>query len=132
MKRRHKRLLIIVVSFCAVGLVLLFILSELRRNISFFYTTSELLSGPHRNPNAPVRVGGMVIKGSVVRDASGVVSFDLTDLNTELKVIYSGVLPPLFGEGVGAVAKGRLLDGKFVADEVLAKHDEKYMPKKYK
>ncbi|MFV9870826.1 MAG: cytochrome c maturation protein CcmE [Anaplasma ovis] len=130
MKRKHKRLLFVLTSFCVVGCALLFILSELRESISFFYTTSELLSGSHGKSNLPVRVGGMVVKGSVTRNTDGI-SFDLTDFNTELNVVYSGMLPPLFGEGVGAVVKGRLLHGKFVADEVLAKHDEKYMPKKY-
>ena len=130
MRRKHKRLLFVLASFCAAGCTLLFVLSELRESISFFYTTSELLSGSHRKSNLPVRVGGMVVKGSIARSANGM-SFDLTDLNTKLNVVYSGMLPPLFGEGVGAVVKGRLLHGKFVADEVLAKHDEKYMPKKY-
>ncbi|KAB0453360.1 cytochrome c maturation protein CcmE [Anaplasma marginale] len=130
MKRKHKRLLFVLASFCAAGCALLFILSELRESVSFFYTTSELLSGPQRESNLPVRVGGMVVKGSVARSTDSI-SFNLTDFKTELNVVYSGMLPPLFGEGVGAVVKGRLLHGKFVADEVLAKHDEKYMPKKY-
>ncbi|KJV64161.1 ccmE family protein [Anaplasma phagocytophilum str. ApMUC09] len=72
----------------------------------------------------------MIVKGSIVRHGDSV-TFSITDLETELEVTYRGVLPPMFGEDVGAIAKGRFVDGVFIAEELLAKHDEKYMPKKY-
>ncbi|MGN7661041.1 MAG: cytochrome c maturation protein CcmE [Anaplasma sp.] len=127
MKRKYKRALFVAASFCVMGCVLSFVLFELRKSISFFCTTSELLSGHHKG--SLVRVGGMVTAGSVSRSTDSV-SFDITDFKTNVRVVYSGILPPLFSEGTGAIAKGRLVDGKFIAEEVLAKHDEKYMPKR--
>ncbi|MGN7678322.1 MAG: cytochrome c maturation protein CcmE [Anaplasma sp.] len=127
MKKKYKRALFVAASFFAIGCVLSFILFELRESISFFYTTSELLSNAHKE--STVRVGGMVVAGSVARGTDGV-AFDITDFKTNVRVVYSGILPPLFSEGTGAIAKGKLVDGQFVAEEILAKHDEKYMPKR--
>ncbi|MEH0831752.1 cytochrome c maturation protein CcmE [Anaplasma bovis] len=128
MKRKHRRTLFVVVLFLAIGCIFSLVFFELSKNMSFFYTTSELLSGPKRATGAPIRVGGIVVTGSVVRDAE-TVAFEITDLKTSLRVVYSGILPPLFREGVGAVVKGTLKDKTFVAEELLAKHDERYMPK---
>jgi cytochrome c-type biogenesis protein CcmE len=99
-----------------------------RDNVSFYYDPTQVATG-----QAPIhkrfRVGGMVVKGSVARKPGDLeVHFVLTDFAHEVPVEYSGVLPDLFREGQGIIAKGTLKDGTFVADEVLAKHDEKYMP----
>ena len=95
----------------------------------FFVDISDVNDGKYP-ANRNFRVGGLVVEGSVERETGSLeIQFDLTDLNTELTVIYSGILPDLFREGQGIVAHGRLdTEGRFLADEVLAKHDEKYMP----
>ena len=113
-----------------MGFVLAFVFLELRRSISFFRTTTELLVDSTVLPRYPVRVGGMVVKDSI-KYHDGFVTFSITDFNTDLQVIYYGILPPLFSENMGAIAKGTLRDGVFLAEELLAKHDETYMPKKY-
>jgi cytochrome c-type biogenesis protein CcmE len=106
-----------------------FALNSLNQSIMFFLTPSEVLAG-----DAPAdrlfRVGGMVVKGSVSRPGDGLtVQFDLTDNEKQVTVRYTGILPDLFREGQGIIANGRLDgDGRFVAEEVLAKHDENYMP----
>ncbi|QJC27493.1 cytochrome c-type biogenesis protein CcmE [Anaplasma platys] len=130
MKRKHKRFLFAAIAFSAIGCVSTFVLLELKKNASFFCTTTELLSKAGDELRGPVRVGGMIIKGSI-EHADDAVTFTITDFKTDLQVKYAGVLPPLFGEDMGAIAKGRLSGGIFEADELLAKHDERYMPKKY-
>jgi cytochrome c-type biogenesis protein CcmE len=129
MKPRHKRLAVIVVSVVGLTVASLFVLNAFRSNLVFFYTPTEVLAGK-APPDRLFRVGGMVEKGSVQRSPDGFkVSFVVTDLNQRLPVHYEGQLPDLFREGQGVVAQGRLGDGKsFVAKEVLAKHDENYMP----
>ncbi|WP_211907416.1 cytochrome c maturation protein CcmE [Pikeienuella piscinae] len=93
--------------------------------IAFFVTPTELAAAP-RGPDERLRIGGMVVEGSLQK---GVVNhFRLTDFETEVEVRFEGVLPDLIKPGQGAVADGRMVDGVFVASEVLAKHDEKYMP----
>ncbi|SCV61504.1 Cytochrome c-type biogenesis protein CcmE [Anaplasma phagocytophilum] len=130
MRRKHKRILFVAVSFIALGCVSAFVLFELSKSISFFCTPTELVADPVKSSRYPIRVGGMIVKGSIVRHGDSV-TFSITDLETELEVTYRGVLPPMFGEDVGAIVKGRFVDGVFIAEELLAKHDEKYMPKKY-
>jgi cytochrome c-type biogenesis protein CcmE len=105
-----------------------FALTAMRENVMFFFDPSQVASGA-----APAgerfRLGGMVSEGSVKRAPGSLeVNFTVTDFKHTVPVIYSGVLPDLFREGQGVVAHGRLKDGVFVADEVLAKHDENYMP----
>src|SRR5581483_4008324 len=107
----------------------LFVLNAFRSNLVFFYSPTEVLDG--KAPlDRPIRIGGLVEKGSVKRSADGLkVDFIVTDLNKRLPVHYEGALPDLFREGQGVVAQGRLASGQqFVAKEVLAKHDENYMP----
>lgn len=129
MKPRHKRLAVIVVAVVGLTVASLFVLNAFRSNLVFFYSPTEVLAGkaPH---DRPFRIGGMVEKGSVQRSPDGMkVTFVVTDLNQRLPVQYEGALPDLFREGQGVVAQGRLGDGKsFIAKEVLAKHDENYMP----
>ena len=99
-----------------------------RDTIVFFFSPTELMAQPHR-PDQLLRVGGLVVDGSLKRGESETASFEVTDGNGVVPVTYTGVLPDLFAEGQGVVAEGHLIDGVFVATEVLAKHDENYMPK---
>jgi cytochrome c-type biogenesis protein CcmE len=127
MKPRHKRIALIVGGLAALGVAAAFVLNALDSNIAFFITPSEVAAG-----KAPLgktfRIGGMVKEGSLQRD-NLTVSFVITDTARDVKVIYTGILPDLFKEGKGAVAQGRMNpDGTFTATEVLAKHDENYMP----
>ena len=127
MKPRHKRAAIIVGALLAIGLAAALILNALNSNIALYVTPSEVAAG-----NAPkdqaFRIGGMVKDGSVKRDGL-TVNFVITDMVKDIPVAYTGILPDLFKEGKGAVIQGRLeSNGKFVASEVLAKHDENYMP----
>ncbi len=127
MKPRHKRAAIIVGALLAIGLAAVLILNALNSNIALYVTPSEVAAG-----NAPkdqaFRIGGMVKDGSVKRDGL-TVNFVITDMAKDIPVAYTGILPDLFKEGKGAVIQGRLeSNGKFVASEVLAKHDENYMP----
>lgn len=131
MKTRHKRLAIIVVGVVGLTVAGLFVLNAFRSNLVFFYSPTEVLEGKvAMAPGQTIRIGGLVEKGSVQRSADGLkVDFIVTDLNRKLPVHYEGILPDLFREGQGVVTQGRVQDGnRFVASEVLAKHDEKYMP----
>ncbi|MEK9134270.1 MAG: cytochrome c maturation protein CcmE [Pseudomonadota bacterium] len=129
MKTRHKRLAIIVTGVVGLTVAGLFVLNAFRSNLVFFYSPTEVLEGKVAT-NKTIRIGGLVEKGSVQRSPDGLkVDFVVTDLNKKLPVHYEGILPDLFREGQGVVTQGRLQpDNTFVASEVLAKHDEKYMP----
>lgn len=126
---RKKRLTIVLFLLVGLSVAVALTTYALRQNINLFYDPSQILAG-----EAPVevriRAGGMVEEGSVMRDpASLKVEFRVTDFNASVPVEYVGILPDLFAEGQGIVAMGRLNnEGRFVADQVLAKHDENYMP----
>ena len=128
MKPRYKRLLVIVGGLASLGSGGALVLNALSSNVAFFFTPSQVAVGeaPH---NRTFRVGGMVRQGSLRRDQM-TVDFVITDTAKDVPVSYTGILPDLFKEGKGAVVQGRLAaDGRrFVATEVLAKHDENYMP----
>ena len=127
--KRKQRLMLIGLMVVGVGVAAGFALKAFNENLMYFYTPSKVVAG-----EAPaghlIRVGGLVTNGSVKRQADGLtVTFDLTDNAETITVQYTGILPDLFREGQGIVAHGRLQsDRMFVADEVLAKHDENYMP----
>ena len=127
MKPRHKRALIIVGALATLAIAAVLILNALNSNIALYVTPSEVAAG--KAPKGQTfRIGGMVKDGSLKRDEL-VVHFIITDLVKEIPVSYKGILPDLFKEGKGAVVQGKLnADGQFVASEVLAKHDENYMP----
>ena len=127
MKPRHKRAAIIVGALIAISIAAVLILNALNSNIALYVTPSEVAAG--KSPAGQVfRIGGMVKDGSVKRDGL-TVNFVITDMVKDIPVAYTGILPDLFKEGKGAVIQGRLdPGGKFVASEVLAKHDENYMP----
>jgi cytochrome c-type biogenesis protein CcmE len=126
-KPRHKRAAIIVGALIAISIAAVLILNALNSNIALYVTPSEVAAG--KSPAGQVfRIGGMVKDGSVKRDGL-TVNFVITDMVKDIPVSYTGILPDLFKEGKGAVIQGRLdPSGKFVASEVLAKHDENYMP----
>ncbi|TPQ29889.1 cytochrome c maturation protein CcmE [Methylomonas koyamae] len=126
---RKQRLLLILLMLAGLGLAAFFALKAFNENLMYFFSTSDVVAGKAPN-NAVFRLGGMVVKGSVQRpNADLLVRFKLSDFSQEVAVEYSGILPDLFREGQGIVAKGRLDNrGVFVAEEVLAKHDENYMP----
>src|SRR3990167_7188222 len=127
MKPRHKRAAFIAGGLAAVGLAAYFVLNAFESNLVFFFTPSQIVSG-EAPKNRTFRVGGMVKEGTVKRD-NLTVAFVVTDTAKEVLVSYTGILPDLFREGKGVVAQGKLgADGHFTATEVLAKHDENYMP----
>jgi cytochrome c-type biogenesis protein CcmE len=128
-KPRHKRAAAIVLGVVALGVVAALVLGAFKQNLVFFFTPTEIAE--HKAPQGRTfRIGGMVEKGSVKRQADGVtVQFTVTDTAKSIPVTFRGSLPDLFREGKGVVAQGQLgTDGVFRASEVLAKHDENYMP----
>ena len=127
MKPRHKRIALIVGGLATLGIASALVLSAFQSNLVFFYTPTQIAAGEAPKERA-FRVGGLVKSGSLQRD--GITAhFIVTDTAKEVPVAYTGILPDLFREGKGVVAQGKLgADGKFVASEVLAKHDENYMP----
>ena len=127
MKPRHKRAAIIVGALIAICIAAVLILNALNSNIALYVTPSEVAAG--KSPAGQVfRIGGMVKDGSIKREGL-TVNFVITDMVKDIPVAYTGILPDLFKEGKGAVIQGRLdPSGQFVASEVLAKHDENYMP----
>lgn len=126
---RKQRLFLIILMLIGLGLAATFALKAFNENLMYFFSTSDVVAGKAPN-NTVFRLGGMVVKGSVERpNADLLVRFKLSDFEKDVMVEYSGILPDLFREGQGIVAKGRLNErGVFVAEEVLAKHDENYMP----
>ena len=126
MKTRHKRLAIAAVVVVVIAGAAALILNAFQSNLVFFFSPSQIAS-----KEAPVgrtfRLGGLVVKGSVKRDGVAV-DFLVTDTAQTVPVHFEGILPDLFKEGKGVVAQGKLQDGVFLAKEVLAKHDENYMP----
>jgi cytochrome c-type biogenesis protein CcmE len=130
MKGLKKQRRIQVVALAAVALTISAVLVgyAMRDGINFFRTPTQVVENPP-SPTEVFRIGGLVEVGSLVRGQGAEVTFRVTDTNASVPVSYTGVLPDLFGEGEGAVALGSLIDGVFVAREVLARHDETYMPK---
>ncbi len=127
MKPRHKKAALIIGVLSAVGVGTALVLNAFNSNLVFFYTPTQIAS-KEAPQGRTFRVGGMVVTGSVLRDGL-TVRFNVTDTAKVVPVRYQGVLPDLFKEGKGVVAQGQLgPDGVFVAREVLAKHDENYMP----
>lgn len=129
MKRRHKRLGFIVAGLAGLAIAAALVLSAFQENLVFFFSPSQVVA-----KEAPLgrtfRVGGLVQEGTVQRESDGLtVRFVVTDTAQSIPVVYKGILPDLFKEGKGCVAQGKIgPDGVFYADQVLAKHDENYMP----
>ena len=129
MKPRHKRIALIAGALAALGIAATLILNAFQSNLVFFFTPSQVMAREVPQGKS-FRIGGMVEEGSLKRQPDGVtVRFMVTDTVKSVPVAYKGILPDLFREGKGVVAQGKLdADGVFAAAEVLAKHDENYMP----
>lgn len=129
MKTRHKRIALIVGGLAILGLVVALVLNAFQSNLVFFFSPTQVVAGEAPKGKS-FRVGGLVKAGTIMREADGVtLRFVMTDIENDMIVAYKGILPDLFREGKGAVAQGKFgNDGVFVASEVLAKHDENYMP----
>lgn len=129
MKNRHQKLAIIFLALIVIAAVVALVLNALNSNIALYISPSDVKAGKYPDDKI-FRIGGLVKENSLQRQADGVsVSFIVTDMNNEVKVLYKGILPDLFSEGKGVVAQGKIDSEKnFVAQEVLAKHDENYMP----
>lgn len=128
MTARQTRLAWLVAGLIVLGVMAFFMVNALRDNMVFFHTPTEIRTGKVESGRY-VRIGGLVAPGSVRRQADGVtVNFEITDNGMNVPVAYKGMLPDLFQEGKGAVAQGHWNGELFSADEVLAKHDENYMP----
>jgi len=130
---RRQRLILIALMVIGIGAAVGFALKSFNENLMYFFSTTDVMAGK-ATKDTLFRLGGMVVKGSVQRPGDGLtVHFKLTDFSKEVAVEYTGILPDLFREGQGIVANGRLDSrGVFVAEEVLAKHDENYMPPEVK
>jgi cytochrome c-type biogenesis protein CcmE len=128
MTPRRKRAAWIIGALIALALVTFFVVNAFRQNLVFFYTPTQIAAGEAPQGRA-FRIGGMVVEKSLVRAQDGVtIQFAVTDTDKTIPVQYRGILPDLFKEGKGVVAEGRWENGVFTASEVLAKHDENYMP----
>ena len=129
MKRRHKRIAFILVGLAGLGVAAYLVANAFRNNLVFFFSPTQVVA-KEAPVNRTFRVGGLVQEGSIKRDSDGLtVRFIVTDTAANVPVVYKGILPDLFKEGRGCVAQGKIgADGVFQADQVLAKHDENYMP----
>jgi cytochrome c-type biogenesis protein CcmE len=128
MKARHKRFGFLIVGLAVLGIAAFLVFRALDSNLSYFYSASEVV-GNQAPANRVFRLGGMVVDGSLKRGDGLTVHFAVTDNASKVNVQYTGILPDLFAEGQGMIAQGKLnSEGVFIADEVLAKHDETYMP----
>ena len=126
--KKQRRIQVIVITIIALVLSTVLIGYAMRDGINFFRSPSEVLQ-QRPDKNETFRIGGLVQEGSLVRGSGAVINFIVTDGNNSVLVEYSGILPDLFAEGQGMIATGNFVDGKFIASEILAKHDENYMPK---
>jgi len=127
-KKVKSRILFLVLLLLLATVVIFFILKSLEENIVYFFSPSEIYDKPNISLNEKIRIGGLVKEDSIIKDQTSI-KFIITDLKKEIIVSYSGAVPNLFSEGKGVIAEGELKDKKyFVADEILAKHDENYMP----
>ncbi|MDA9806996.1 cytochrome c maturation protein CcmE [Alphaproteobacteria bacterium] len=129
MNPKYRRLFIIILIVFTIALATQLVLIALRDNIIYFFTPNELKIkyGDNENIKRKIRVGGLVLENSVVKN-NDIVNFTITDNKNEILVVFNGQLPDLFREGQGIVAEGNFKDNKLIATQVLAKHDENYMP----
>mgnify|MGYP003668338782 CR=1 FL=1 len=130
MTRKRRRLTVVLLGALLLGTAGALVMTAFEDNIVFFHSPTDIAERPELGADRRLRVGGLVKEGSLRKQADGLtVAFSVTDLSNEIQVAYTGILPDLFREGQGVVVEGRLQpDGSFRADEVLAKHDENYMP----
>ena len=127
-KKVKPRINFLVILLALTTLALFFVFKSLEENIVYFFSPSEIYSKPNISKTETIRIGGLVKEGSFFKE-NNTIKFIITDLKNEIIVTYTGITPNLFSEGKGVVAEGKLKDKKyFVADKILAKHDENYMP----
>ena len=127
-KKARSRIVVLTFFLVSAIVVVFLVLKSLEENVVYFFSPTEIYNKENISFNKKIRVGGLVKEGSITNNQTSV-NFIVTDLNNEIIVSYSGSLPNLFSEGKGVVAEGKLKDKKyFIADKILAKHDENYMP----
>ena len=127
-KKARSRIVVLTFLLVSAIVVVFVVLKSLEENVVYFFSPTEIYNKENISFNKKIRVGGLVKKGSITNNQTSV-NFIVTDLNNEIIVSYSGSLPNLFSEGKGVVVEGKLKDKKyFIADKILAKHDENYMP----
>ncbi|GGE28128.1 cytochrome c-type biogenesis protein CcmE [Primorskyibacter flagellatus] len=126
--KKKRRIQVIVLAFVALALATGLIGYAMRDGINFFRSPTQVTEAPPP-PTEVFRLGGLVVAGSLERGQGESVRFSVTDNNAEVPVVFTGILPDLFAENQGMIGTGRLVDGIFEASEILAKHDESYMPK---
>ena len=129
MNPKHRRLFITIIIVLTLGLATKLILMALKDNIVYFYTPNDLIEkfGDTQNIQNKIRIGGLVLESSIKKEGEKTI-FMITDRKKEVRVVFDGPLPDLFREGQGIVAEGMFQNNNFIASEVLAKHDENYMP----
>ena len=131
-KKAKSRIYILILSLISIAIIIFFILRSLEENVVYFFSPTEIYNKSDISFGKKIRLGGLVKAGSTSKKET-TINFIITDLKNEIFVSYSGLLPNLFSEGKGVVAEGKLRDKKyFVADKILAKHDENYMPPEVK
>ena len=133
--RKKQRVMLLVLGGVALAMSTILVSLAMRDSIVFFFGPSELLAkqaAGEITPKRRLRVGGMVVEGSLIRGEGETIRFDVTDFEETVQVTFTGIPPSLFKEGEGVVAEGSYANGLFVASEVLAKHDEKYVPREVK
>ena len=127
-KKVKSRIFFLCISLIIIGLIFFIILKSLEENVVYFFSPTEIYNKSDISLSKRLRVGGLVKEGSIKREKEGI-NFIITDLKNEIVVSYKGLVPNLFSQGKGVVAEGILNDKKyFIADKILAKHDENYMP----
>ena len=127
-KKVKSRMVFLIFSFLFLALIVFFILRSLEENVVYFFSPTEIYNKSDISLNKKIRVGGLV-KEKSVKHKENIINFTITDLKNEIVVSYTGLVPNLFSEGKGVVAEGKLKDKKyFIAETILAKHDENYMP----
>jgi len=127
-KKVKLRIFYLILSLFLFTLIIFFILRSLEKNVVYFFSPTEIYNKANISFNKKIRIGGLVKEGSISKNEK-TINFIVTDMNNEIVVSYNGLVPNLFAEGKGVVAEGKLKDKKyFVADKILAKHDENYMP----
>jgi len=127
-KKAKPRILFLIISLLISSLIIFLILKSLEENVVYFFSPSEIYNKTNISLDKKIRVGGLVKENSLLKEDTSI-KFIITDLKNEIIVSYEGLLPNLFSEGKGVIAQGKLKDKKyFIADTILAKHDENYMP----
>ena len=127
-KKVRSRMIFLILLLLSATVIIFFILKSLEENVVYFFSPTEIYDKPNISLNTKIRIGGLVKENSLSKNQKSI-KFIITDLKNEIIVSYNGSIPNLFSEGKGVIAEGQLKDKKyFVADKILAKHDENYMP----